>query len=608
MRIFNQSDVLDQNFRAQVISEIKQQANESRKREALKRQECYRDNTIKHVMKSLKELGLKHDTLNIMQNHASNISIVKKVINKKARSYRGQVMRSAGDDTLSTQVMSLAASLGLNDQLKKADAITELQNNSTLFILPEQTPEGRVRLRATVLGPWQYDVIEDARNPERAACVILSEFVDEQTQRSFNSSQVQALDAESTVVGDQIIAQGSGITEMKKGETFIWWTDSYHFTTDEGGVIINSISPEGLRNPIDMMPMVSIDKNQDGNYWGSGGQDLVDGAILVNVMATDMNAIMYMQGWGQLVISGPNIPTEYHVGPHTALVLETREGQSAPNVELISSNPPIDSWLKVIEQYVALLLSTNDLSTSAVSMRLDASSFPSGIAMLVDKSEAVGSIEDRRQSFAKAERRIWKIVGAWSQLFGNAGKLDGEFAEIGAIPMDLEVSVRFQGEEQIVTEKEKLEILKMRKEMGLVSQLDLIMADNPNMTREEAESKLAEIKAAVQVVAETMTKTAAGMIDNQSEETENESETSDVETEVPATAIDGGGAGVQRLALNGAQVSSLVEIIVGIQRGEIPKESARGMIATAFPFLGQPDIDRIIRPTEEGSLSEPGPA
>lgn len=526
MRIFNQSDVLDQEFRAQVISEIKSQSNQARKREALKRQECYRDNTIKHVMKSLKELGLKHDTLDIMQNHASNISIVKKVINKKARSYRGQVMRSTGEEQTSAQVMSLAASLGLNDQLKKADAITELQNNSTLFILPEQTPEGRVRMRATVLGPWQYDVIEDARNPERAACVILSEYVDDQSQRSFNTTQVQALDAESTVVGDQIIAQGSGVTELKKGETFIWWTDSFHFTTDDSGVIINSISPDGLRNPIDMLPCVSIDKNQDGNYWGSGGQDLVDGSILVNLMATDMNAIMYMQGWGQLVISGPNIPTEYHVGPHTALVLETREGQSAPNVELISNNPPIDSWLKVIEQYVALLLSTNDLSTSSVAMRLDAASFPSGIAMLVDKSEAVGSIEDRRQSFAKAERRIWKIVGAWSQLYGSAGKLDGEFAEIGAIPMDLEVSVRFQGEEQIVTEKEKLEILKMRKEMGLVSQLDLIMADNPNMTRGEAEAKLAEIKASVQVVAEAMTRTAAGMIDNQSEETENESDDS----------------------------------------------------------------------------------
>lgn len=527
MRIFTEADVLDQGFRAAVISEIKSQSNQARKREALKRQECFRDNTIKHVMKSLKELGLKHDTLNVMQNHASNISIVKKVINKKARSYRGQVMRSTGEEVVTAQITSLAAAMGLNDQLKKADSTTELQNNSALFVLPEKTPEGRIRFRSTVLGPHQYDVIEDARNPERPAAIILSEYVDDQTQRSFNTSQVQAIDAEATVIGDQIIAQGPGITEMKKGETFIWWTDSYHFTTDESGVILNEVSPVGLENPISMMPAVTIDKNQDGNYWGAGGQDLVDGAILVNIMATDMNAIMYMQGWGQLVISGPNIPTEYHVGPHTALVLETREGQTAPNVSLISNNPPIDSWLKVIEQYVALLLSTNDLSTSAVSMRLDASSFPSGIAMLVDKSEAVGSIDDRRQSFAKAERRIWKIAAAWSQLYGAAGQLDGEFADIGMLPADVEVSVRYQGEEQIVTEKEKLEIMKMRKELGLVTHLDLIMADNPNMTRDEALVKLEEIKETVHQVVGEMTETASRAIDNGDDESENETDESE---------------------------------------------------------------------------------
>lgn len=440
--------------------------------------------------------------------------------------------------------------------------------------------------------------------------MILSEYIDDQSQRSFNTSQVQQLDAESTVIGDQVIAQGPGVTELKKGETFIWWTDQFHFTTDESGVIIRGISPEDLRNPIAMLPCVTIDKNQDGNYWGAGGQDLVDGAILMNVMATDMNAIMYMQGWGQLVISGPNIPTEYHVGPHTALVLETREGQSTPTVELISNNPPIDSWLKVIEQYVALLLSTNDLSTSAVSMRLDAASFPSGIAMLVDKSEAVGSIEDRRQSFAKGERRVWKVTAAWSQLYGSANKLDGEFAQVGPLPMDIEVSTRFQGEEQIVTEKEKLEILKMRKEMGLITQLDLIMADNPNMTRDEAEKKLNDINTAIRLVAKDMTETAAGMIDNRNGDTENDSE-SDNESATPSDESNGqqvpnAGAGVQRLALNGAQVSSLVEIVVGVQRGEIPKESARGMIASAFPFLDAETIVKIINPTVEGSLSEPG--
>lgn len=178
------------------------------------------------------------------------------------------------------------------------------------------------------------------------------------------------------------------------------------------------------------------------------------------------------------------------------------------------------------------------------------------------------------------------------------------------IPADVEVSVRYQGEEQIVTEKEKLEIMKMRKELGLVTHLDLIMADNPNMTRDEALVKLEEIKKTVGMIADEMTKTAVGYIDK----SDNESENGDDETENEengngeeiAEAANAPTDGVQRLALNGAQVTSLVEIVVGVQRGEIPKDSARSMIASAFPFLDADSIERIVRPTVEGSLSESG--
>ena len=48
----------------------------------------------------------------------------------------------------------------------------------------------------------------------------------------------------------------------EKGRTFIWWTDSYHFTTDES--VSSSISPVGLENPISMMPAVTIDKTRTG--------------------------------------------------------------------------------------------------------------------------------------------------------------------------------------------------------------------------------------------------------------------------------------------------------------------------------------------------------
>lgn len=599
MRIFSDNDILNQSFRKQVIDEIKSDANRARKREALKRQECYRDNTLKYVLKSLEEMGLKGDTIKLMQTHASNISIVKKVVNKKARAYRGSITRSADKEVTTAQVMALAGLLGMNEKFKKADRTTELQNNSIVFCLPEPTPEGKIRLRASVLGPWQYDVIEDGRNPERAACIVLSEFVNEQNQHSYNVGQVQQIDAERSVVGDQIIAAGPGVVETRKGETFIFWTNSYHMTCDENGEIINSVTPIGAVNPIGQIPAVTIDKNQDGQYWGEGGQDLVDGAVLVNIMTTDMNTIMYMQGWGQLVIKGPNIPTNYQIGPHVALTLETREGQTAPDVDMISANPPIEAWLRVIEQYVALLLSTNDLSTSAVQTKLDANSFPSGVAMLIDRSESTASITDRRQTFASGERRFWKIVAAWMGLY--ASSLDYEFNQIGVLPEDIETSVRYQDEEQITTEKEKLETLKIRREMGLATLRDTLKADNPNMTAEEIEAKIEEIKADLKefgrMFGTALSQEAARLTEDQEEADGQTTEGGDMGATGNATA----GGDVQRLALNGAQVQALVAIIVAVASGEIPKASAPATIQAAFPFMTPEEINRIVAPIVEGS-------
>jgi len=517
MRMFNDEDILNEGFRAKVIKDIKSSGNQARKREALKRQDCYRDNTIKWVLKSLRELGLRQETLDMMQNHAANISIVKKIIGKKARCYRGGVLRGTVDESTTNQIMAMASVLNVNSVMKKADAMSELHNNALVMLLPSKTPEGRVRQAATVLGPWQYDVIEDARNPEMPACVILSEWHDKNGTQSFNTDQIQAIDS-TDVSEDKVIARGPHSSDLDDAETYIWWTGRYHFTTDSAGKVIAKYSPENLVNPIGMIPGVSIDKNQDGAYWGSGGEDLVDGAILVNLLCSDMNHIMYMQGWGLLVLSGPNIPDSYEIGTGKALVLKTNEGQTAPDAKILSTNPPIDSWLKVIEQYVAMVLTTNDLSTSAVSMQLDGSTFPSGIAMLIDKSESIGSIDDKRHTFAHGERRFWKIGAAWQNTYANSTTpLDGEFAEIGPIKQDVEVNTRFQSEEQVVTEKEKLEIMKLRKEMGLATHLDIIKADNPSMTDEEAKAKMKQIIDELRLSADEATKTVSDMNENPSD-------------------------------------------------------------------------------------------
>lgn len=500
IKIFSDQDVLSEEFRKKVIEEINSPGNKSRKREMLKRQEVYRDNVIKWVMEALNSLNLRPETLQMMKNHAANISIAKKIVNKKARCYRGTIQRQATggdgkpDDEASGQISLLAQMLQTNQQMQKADRFCVLQKNALPWIFPEMMPNGKWRLKSVTLTSSQYDVIENGRDPEKPAAVILSDYIDDQSNlMATPGGGWRSIDQASVRTDETAIGDGPQSYKSKASNCFIWWTDTYHFTTNEKGQIMNSLSPIDLKNPIGMIPGAPVAEDQDGSYWAAGGEDLIDGSVLVNVMLTDILSIMYLQGFGQLVLAGPNIPEQYQVGPNVALVMSTREGAEKPEAYLLQHNPPIDGWLRMIEQYVAMLLSTNDLSPSAIAIKLDAVNFPSGIAMLIEKSEAQGSVEDRRHNFSEAERRYWEIVRRWLEVY--EGLLDQQFEAVGQLPDDLDVSVRYSDAKEVTTEKERLEVMKLRKDLGLATQLDLVQMDNPSMTKEEAEAKLLELKA-----------------------------------------------------------------------------------------------------------------
>lgn len=67
-----------------------------------------------------------------------------------------------------------------------------------------------------------------------------------------------------------------------------------------------------------------------------------------------------------------------------------------------------------------------------------------------------------------------------------------------------------------------------------------------------------------------------------------------------------GGTNVAALALNGAQITSLVEVITQVGTGAIPSESAKAIIAASFPSISSKVIDAIVDPIKSGSISADG--
>lgn len=509
-KILRESDILDADLRKVVIEEIQGPENTQRKHEAYKRYLCHKDQTDKYVVDMLLK-QFDTDTVREMSYCLSNVSFVRKVIDKLARVYNSGVKREIeGDEAGTTNLEMLAKKMKFNSELKKTNKYLKLQRNVALYVKPcpvykgdETVPEWNIKLEP--LAPYLYDVIENQYDRTKPMVFILSHYkpttmaysqanlADNAARegRSFNTPQVKPQsDGKDQAIADSPVDSGAD------DENFIFWTESYHFTCNAKGEIIKgSDDADSIANPIGELPIEEFSIDQDGSFWAEGGNDLVNGGILINSMITNILHIGVTQGYGQFYMTGSNLPRNLKVGPNKTILMEYGKEDAVPSLGFANANPDLDSLRNLVEMYCALLLTTNNLSTSGVSTKLEGSmSAPSGVALMIDKAESLEDVQDQQQIFIDKEPCVWRKVQKWQAVYGEA-LIEG--LRQYPLPEDIEdnLKVQFLEAQSIMSETEKLNNLSLRKTLGIDTMVDLIMKDNPQLSKEQAEQKLLELVA-----------------------------------------------------------------------------------------------------------------
>lgn len=542
MRLKSDKEILDPVVRKRIIEETLCSENMTRKDNAYRKYLAYKDRTGELVTEQLYK-QFDYDTVREMSYAVSNISFARKIVKKLARVYSSGVIRTVPDDEPATQtIQELEAPLKINEEMKRTNRALRLQHNTMLYVRPCQTDEGYWDIKLECLQPYLYDVVENYFDRTQAMVVVLSDYaVNRQFSAQVNNNMASKhLSQPSNLLpksdgNDQKIADQDVVTKE-----FVWWSKNYHFTTDQEGTIISSPNPTAgdtasqVANPIGLLPLVNFAIDQDGKFWSEGGNDLVDGAVTANSMITQIKHIGVTQGYGQFWIKGKNVPSGVKIGPSKYIRLEWNDKEEPePQIGFESASPNLDGLMNLVELEVALLLTTNNLSTSGVSTSLDGNnSFPSGIAMMIDKSESVEDVQDQEQIFKDEEPEVWNIVARWLDIYGDSlvEDLRGK-----ALPTDdMAVKLKFNQPMHIQTEKERLENLALRRDLGINTMIDLIMQDNPSITKEEAEAKLLEIaEEKAQRMASVMIKPAES--EDQEEEKTNDETSEEGQAPEPGT-------------------------------------------------------------------------
>ena len=503
---FTEQDLLDQDKRKALIKTlIRGPENMARKREAYRRHRCVKDHTDDYVIDLLLK-QFEEPTVVEMQYAISNISLVRKVIDKLARVYSNGVKRTIGEEGSyeTKQLDDLVKALNFNARMKKGNRYFKLNRIVDFYVRPVPV-DGKFEIKVTPLAPYLYDVIPDPENEELPLAYVLSHYEAEHPREFALDAAVARRTANTGVRVVNVVQDGTNAptksddngTEEDKQE-FIWWSKNYHFTTNAKGEIISdkddADDQSGVSNPLLELPFVNIAEDRDECFWPEGGKDLIDGGIRINAFIANVLHVAITQGYGQPYMTGSNLPKSFKLGPNHCIQIEQKEGQPAPQIGFLSANPPIAELIRAAELYVALLLTTNNLSTKAVASSLSGQrEFPSGIAMLIDQAESVEEVSDQRHAFADAEPLILDKVVKWCEIYRSKQLLIDKLAAITP-PADFsEMKQEFNDPQTIVSEKEKLEALQLRKTLGLETQLGLIMRDNPGLSEGKAQEKLKQI-------------------------------------------------------------------------------------------------------------------
>lgn len=514
MRLKNEDEILDEGTRKRIIEEIEGDENQRRKSMAYDRHHIWKDRTIDYVRTKLMML-LDPATVVEMEYALSNISITKKIIDKLAKVYANGVERSYEDDDENTEKLNaLEKKLKATATMKTINKFLKLQRNTALYIKPtrffDKNGDPKMRPSWNPLSPYLYDVVDEHDDRTRPMVFVLSNYDRATSHTGGAGLPEQAAHHQAPINNRPGDGTDQRIADKKEDEgepdqkEYIWWSDKWHFTT-RGSAIINPETelPFSLQdgatlesfigNPLEEKPFVDFHIDQEGHYWAEGGSDLIDTSISINCALSNAKHIGVTQGYGQLVVVGSESDT-FKLGPNKVITLpHDSPDDPTPSAQFITANPPLEALGRQIEMEVALLLTTNNLSTSGIASNLQGGmTAASGIALVIDKAESLEDVKDQREIFEDAEPDAWRITAKYLELFEQAGELAEELKDC-RIPVEKEVHAQFEDAAVIMSEAEKLDALAKRKDLGLNTMIELVMKDR-KLDKVAAEAIVKEVE------------------------------------------------------------------------------------------------------------------
>jgi hypothetical protein len=378
--------------------------------------------------------------------------------------------------------------------MQKANRYYELDSNTAVYTLPDR----HGNLCGKTMPSYLYSVIPNEIDRTKPEAYILSPFTE---AGRINSEPVPATGRQDY---DRVKHYKSGSDMVDSSElkeesdrNFIYWTDAQHITTTSNGAPIKLDSEKGeeqYEHQLGLLPIVNIAKDRDQEFWATQGEDMIDMTLAIQTGFSDLLTISKHQGYSLLTMTSAEKPEKLVLGLNRAVWLKQTAGAPTPSIDYKSSAANISDYKDLMLELVGLLLSTNDMSPKAIAGMNNAQSFSSGFHALIEMSDTLEAREETKPVFMDAERSLWKTIAAWHNTLLDAGTIAPEARKLGKFSDDFEIVVHYAEVKPLENEKEKVDLVKSLREMGLITRHRSMKKLYPEMNDDEIKKELALIE------------------------------------------------------------------------------------------------------------------
>ena len=212
------------------------------------------------------------------------------------------------------------------------------------------------------------------------------------------------------------------------------------------------------------------------------GGDMIDNTINTAMNMIHLNQLMKYQSYKQVVISHgerTKMPQPLSIGPSDILDLPTSDGETTTATAL-DIQTAIDNYLEVIQKRVAMIMGTYGIPSSRFRISGNAES---GIKIKLDNFVLVERREADAQLFRIGEKELFEKTRVVNN-FHNTKQINEKaefFIDYGEIDLPANEEEQAKADTINITNNVK-------------SPIDVIMDQDPDLSREQATAKYLEIK------------------------------------------------------------------------------------------------------------------